>query len=341
VKSRREKADRRGPGQRGRRARGLQEPGELGLDPLGGDALEGGGGEPARPRGLAVRAKTVGREEPRGPQGPQGIVPEVSFGDHSEPATGKIADPAVGIEKRPVAHLDRHRVGGEVAAGEIRFDRTALDLRHVDRPSPPRDAEHARLALPREKHSSAASRSLHFARDGARIALHGDVHLGNPADESEVTQRSSDDPDARTETFRNPIEGGEVRLRREFSGAPPQVSGGSGIGKIGLPAYNLRMSSRPSTVTPDVVRRIAALARLRLPESELSVWSRQLDRIVSYIDQLKELPEDALPPGEPLPPTPLRADRPRPGHGDQALAENAPVLAHGFGVVPRVVGTGE
>ncbi|HEV8611698.1 MAG TPA: Asp-tRNA(Asn)/Glu-tRNA(Gln) amidotransferase subunit GatC [Thermoanaerobaculia bacterium] len=101
------------------------------------------------------------------------------------------------------------------------------------------------------------------------------------------------------------------------------------------------MSSRPSTVTPDVVRRIAALARLRLPENELSLWSRQLDRIVSYIDHLKELPQDALPAGEPLPATPLRPDRPRPGHGDRALAENAPVLAHGFGVVPRVVGSGE
>jgi aspartyl-tRNA(Asn)/glutamyl-tRNA(Gln) amidotransferase subunit C len=101
------------------------------------------------------------------------------------------------------------------------------------------------------------------------------------------------------------------------------------------------MSSRPSTVTPDVVRRIAALARLRLPESELSVWSRQLDRIVSYIDQLKELPEDELPASQPLPATPMRADRPRPGDGDRALAENAPATAHGFGVVPRVVGTGE
>jgi len=98
------------------------------------------------------------------------------------------------------------------------------------------------------------------------------------------------------------------------------------------------MSSRPGTVTPDVVRRIAALARLRLPESELSLWSRQLDRIVSYIDQLKELPEDALPAGDPLPATPMRADRARPGHGDGALTENAPGVAHGVGVVPRVVG---
>ena len=102
-----------------------------------------------------------------------------------------------------------------------------------------------------------------------------------------------------------------------------------------------RMSSRPSTVTPDVVRRVAALARLRVPESELSLWAGQLDRIVAYIDQLKELPEEAFPAGARPVATPFRADEPRPGDGERALAENAPALAHGFAVVPRVVGGGE
>ena len=98
------------------------------------------------------------------------------------------------------------------------------------------------------------------------------------------------------------------------------------------------MSSRPSTVTPDVVRRIAALARLRLPESEVPLWARQLDRIVSYIDQLKELPDDAVSAPDALAATPFRPDVPRPGMGDRALEENARATAHGFGVVPRVVG---
>ena len=100
------------------------------------------------------------------------------------------------------------------------------------------------------------------------------------------------------------------------------------------------MSSHPSTGTPEVVRRIAALARLRVPESELDVWTRQLDRIVSYIDQLKGLPENAFPARDTSCPTPFRADSSRPGEGDRALAENAPATAHGFGVVPRVVGGG-
>lgn len=86
------------------------------------------------------------------------------------------------------------------------------------------------------------------------------------------------------------------------------------------------------------MRRIAALARLRLPEGEVPLWARQLDRIVSYIDQLKELPDDAASAPDTLPATPFRSDVPRPGMGDRALDENAPAMAHGFGVVPRVVG---
>jgi len=101
------------------------------------------------------------------------------------------------------------------------------------------------------------------------------------------------------------------------------------------------MSSRSSPVTPDVVRQIAALARLRVPEEELPLWSEQLGRIVSYIDQLKELPEGAFPAAEGASPTPLRADDPRPGGGEKALQENAPASAHGYGVVPRVVGSEE
>lgn len=100
------------------------------------------------------------------------------------------------------------------------------------------------------------------------------------------------------------------------------------------------MSSASSVVTPEVVRQIAALARLRLPERDLAVWSGQLSRIVEYIDQLKQIPEEAF--GAPAsgPPTPLRDDVSRPGHGEEALEANAPRQLHGYGVVPRVVGQG-
>lgn len=89
------------------------------------------------------------------------------------------------------------------------------------------------------------------------------------------------------------------------------------------------------------MRRIAALARLRLPESEVPLWAGSLDRIVSYIDQLKELPDDGLAATDASTATPFRPDVARPGMGERALEENAGSLAHGFGVVPRVVGGGE
>jgi aspartyl-tRNA(Asn)/glutamyl-tRNA(Gln) amidotransferase subunit C len=101
------------------------------------------------------------------------------------------------------------------------------------------------------------------------------------------------------------------------------------------------MPSERSLVTPETVRQIAGLARLRLPEEDLPLWSRQLSRIVDYIDQLKRIPEEAF--GAPAsgPTTPLRDDAPRPGHGEEALEANAPRLLHGYGVVPRVVGPGQ
>ncbi|HEX4441735.1 MAG TPA: Asp-tRNA(Asn)/Glu-tRNA(Gln) amidotransferase subunit GatC [Thermoanaerobaculia bacterium] len=100
------------------------------------------------------------------------------------------------------------------------------------------------------------------------------------------------------------------------------------------------MPSNPSIVTPDVVRRIAELARLRLPESELPRWTEQLSRIVGHIDLLTQIPEEAFGTPPPEPPTPLRLDAPEPGHGDDALRANAPRELHGYGAVPRVVGSG-
>ena len=100
------------------------------------------------------------------------------------------------------------------------------------------------------------------------------------------------------------------------------------------------MTPSSSVVTPDVVRKVAELARLRLSDDELPLWTGQLSRIVSYIDQLERLAEDAFGAPRSGPATPLRSDVPRPGAGDAALESNAPRRLHGYGVVPRVVGSG-
>ncbi len=98
------------------------------------------------------------------------------------------------------------------------------------------------------------------------------------------------------------------------------------------------MSSESSPVGPDVVRKVAALARLRVPESDLPAWTGQLGRILSYIGQLAEVPVRPSGAEVPLPPTPLRSDAPLPGGGKEALEANSPCVVHGYGSVPRVVG---
>ena len=98
--------------------------------------------------------------------------------------------------------------------------------------------------------------------------------------------------------------------------------------------------SSSSAINPEVVRKVAELARLSLPEEDLPRWAGQLARIVGYIDQLKQIPEEAFASPASAEATPVRQDVAVPGHGEEALVANAPRLSHGFGVVPRVVGPG-
>jgi len=98
------------------------------------------------------------------------------------------------------------------------------------------------------------------------------------------------------------------------------------------------MSAESSPVGPEVVRKVAALARLRVPEEDLPAWTGQLGRILSYIGQLESTAERPSASEPPLASTPFRADLVRECDGAKALAANAPALSHGYGVVPRVVG---
>ena len=100
------------------------------------------------------------------------------------------------------------------------------------------------------------------------------------------------------------------------------------------------MADRSSPVDAVVVRHVASLARLEVAEGDLPRLTEQLSRMVSYIDQLKEIPEEGAGPGA-EDGTPLRADEAGPCDGAKALAENSPRSLHGYGAVPRVVGEGE
>ncbi len=101
------------------------------------------------------------------------------------------------------------------------------------------------------------------------------------------------------------------------------------------------MSADRRTVTPEVVRKVAELARLKVADSELSTWTDQLGRIVSYIDQIAQIPEHEFARPPELSATPVRADEAQAGQGFQSLEQNAPRRFEGFGVVPRVIGSGQ
>jgi aspartyl-tRNA(Asn)/glutamyl-tRNA(Gln) amidotransferase subunit C len=95
-------------------------------------------------------------------------------------------------------------------------------------------------------------------------------------------------------------------------------------------------------LTPESIRKIATLARLRFTPEEEGVLARQLGRIVDYIDQLERFetgesdPAAALSRGQPVREA---DDLPRPGLPREAFLANAPASALGeFLVVPEVKG---
>lgn len=95
-------------------------------------------------------------------------------------------------------------------------------------------------------------------------------------------------------------------------------------------------------IQPEEVREIAALARLRLDDSEVLRLTHDLDAILSYIDTVTSLDTgDAEPMTHAVPfDCPRREDTPgEPLPADEALA-NAPRRADGFFEVPRIINPG-
>jgi len=87
------------------------------------------------------------------------------------------------------------------------------------------------------------------------------------------------------------------------------------------------------------VARIAALARIKVPEAELATLAGELSKILTWVEQLDAVdvagiePMAAVTHARP----PLREDKVTDGGIRDKILANAPEMTDGFFVVPKVV----
>jgi len=87
------------------------------------------------------------------------------------------------------------------------------------------------------------------------------------------------------------------------------------------------------------VRKVARLARIAEPEEKLEALAKELNGIMSWIEQLAEVDTDGV---EPMTsavhmPAPMREDVVTEGGDASRVLSNAPKTIDGFFVVPKVV----
>ena len=85
-------------------------------------------------------------------------------------------------------------------------------------------------------------------------------------------------------------------------------------------------------------RRIADLAHLEFDDAALDRLAGEMTKILSYIDQLREVDVAGFDERDAGETTPMRDDEPRPSIDRQLVENNAPAWSDGFFVVPKVIG---
>jgi len=87
------------------------------------------------------------------------------------------------------------------------------------------------------------------------------------------------------------------------------------------------------------VARIAALARIRLPEAEQEHLAGELSAILGWIEQLTEVDTTGVEPMSSVVAMtlPAREDAVTDSNCRDQILANAPAVAHGFFTVPKVV----
>ncbi len=94
-----------------------------------------------------------------------------------------------------------------------------------------------------------------------------------------------------------------------------------------------------SVVTPDIVKHVARLARLRLEGKSLDQLAAQLDEILTYVQQLQAVPTQGVEPTSHVLPlgNVLRKDTPQPSLSQEQVLALAPAQQKPFVKVPKVI----
>ena len=87
----------------------------------------------------------------------------------------------------------------------------------------------------------------------------------------------------------------------------------------------------------DDARRIAGLAHLEFDDAGLDRMAAEMTKILTYIDQLREVNVDGFEDRDAAA-TPMRDDDVQPSLDRELVARNAPAWRDGFFVVPKVIG---
>ena len=92
-------------------------------------------------------------------------------------------------------------------------------------------------------------------------------------------------------------------------------------------------------ISKSEVEHIAVLARLRIPEEQIEMFTGQMNRILGYMDKLGELDTENVEPTSHATdlPTPWREDVVIQSPDPEEALENAPESKAGFIIVPKVI----
>lgn len=93
-------------------------------------------------------------------------------------------------------------------------------------------------------------------------------------------------------------------------------------------------------ITLAEVKHVAALAKLSFTDEELAKIAKELDAIVGYVEQLKELNVDDVPPTAHVLDlhNVFRDDKVEPWLTNEEALQNAPAQKKGYFSVPKVIG---